>query len=157
MNLQPLSFTTAWEDFMDRNVHFLNAIYQDANGLSQSLDALLPKAKDPLMVSEMQRQRSEYQAISHQAETLIGAYEATPVKPNPAADAAALAGQKLAATLDDSHSGIARLLIKEGTQGVANMTRMVKGYCCCDQPVTALGQKLLKTRKAQVEGLQKYL
>ena len=143
---------------MDRNVLFLNAIYQDANESFRSLDALLKQTKeDALIAGEMQQQLHDYQAISRRAKTMIGAYAATPEKENAIADAAARASKHIALAVDDSQQRIAELLIKEGTRGVAEMTRTMREFCCCDKPVAELGQQLLDTRQNHVEQLKKYL
>ncbi len=142
---------------MDRNVHFLNTIYQDANDSSRSLDALLPRTRDTLIAGEMQRQLSEYRAISRQAERLIESYNADPQEKHPAAEAASRAGKQLSVALDDSHARIAELLIKEGTQGVSNLTRTIKEFALCDKPVADLGQKMLEARQQHIEQLKRYL
>lgn len=142
---------------MDQNLHLLNAIYENADMASQSIDTLMPKAEKTPLYGELGRQQAEYQRFTAKAADLMHSYEKEPRKPGVMQKAAAWAGVQWNTMMDGSQSHMAEMMIQGSQMGITDLTRQLKKSRNCDQPVLQLGQELLAFEESGLERLKGYL
>ncbi len=142
---------------MDRNQQMLNSIYQNATTASDSIKTLLPKVEDKPMVESLNHQKAVYTSFAGHAQRLLNDYKATPEEVSPLQKASMWTGVQLNTMIDSTSSHIAEMMIQGGSMGVTDLTKKMKEYVGCDEPIQKLGKQLLAYEQQAIEEMKTYL
>lgn len=134
----------------------LQYIYKTADMGCDGIDAVEKHAEEK-MLTELKRERKEYEHIRGEADTLIRRGGDEPAGAGMMAKLSAdmmSAGQMV---MDDSRSRIAEMMIQGTTMGIVKTIRHLRDYEGDDPDALKLGERLLKTQEENVEKMKAYL
>jgi len=137
-------------------MELLQYIYKTADMGCEGIDAV-EKHAEQKMLTELKRERAEYEHIRGEADLLIRRGGEKPSGTGMMAKWSAdlmSAGQM---ALDDSRSRIAEMMIQGTTMGIVKTIRHLRDYEGEDENARKLGQRLLETQESNVEKMKAYL
>ena len=137
-------------------MELLQYIYKTADMGCEGINAVEKHAEEK-MLAELKRERSEYEHIRGEADSLIRKKGDTPAG---AGTMAKLSTEMMSAgqmAMDDSRSRIAEMMIQGTTMGIVKTIRHLKDYEGSEDSARKLGQRLLTTQEKNVETMKAYL
>ena len=137
-------------------MELLQYIYKTADMGCDGIDAV-EKHAEQKMLTELRREKKEYEQIRSEADLLIRKQGDEPAGVGMMAkwSSEMMSAGKMA--VDDSRSKIAEMMIQGTTIGIVKTIRHLRDYDGNNDSARKLGQRLLKTQEANVETMKAYL
>lgn len=135
----------------------LNHIYQTAEMGGEGIRSVLKYAEEPKLVSALNSQLTEYERLRNDAGSLLQARGEPPKGIGPVAKASSEVMSTVKAMTDRSATNIAEMMIQGSTMGVTKSLRTMRDCEVKDGEVRRLADKLLKTERANIEEMKRFL
>ena len=135
----------------------LNHIYQTAEMGQEGIQSVLKYAEEPRLVSALNSQMSEYEQIQNAAGAMLQARGEPPKGLGPVVKASSEMMSTMKAMTDRSASNIAEMMIQGSTMGVTKSLRTIRDCDVRDTGVRRLADQLLKTERANIEEMKRFL
>lgn len=142
---------------MEKNVEFLEYIYQNTQMGLDTISQLIEIAKEETFKKLLEDQYKEYKAIFDLAEEKLKLHhtEGKDISTYKKVSAYIMINVK---TLNDkSAPHIAEMLIQGSIMGVIDIIKNLKKYADTEEEIRSLGNRLLKTEEYNVEQCKKFL
>lgn len=137
-------------------MELLQYIYKTADMGCEGIDAV-EKHAEQKMLTELKRERGEYERIRGEADLLIRRGGEKPAGNGMMAKWSAELMSMGQMALDDSRSRIAEMMIQGTTMGIVKTIRHLRDYEGDDPAARQLGKQLLETQENNVEKMKAYL
>lgn len=135
----------------------LNHIYQTAEMGGEGIRSVLKYAEEPKLVSALNSQLTEYERLRNDAGSLLQARGEPPRGISPVAKASSEVMSTVKAMTDRSATNIAEMMIQGSTMGVTKSLRTMRDCEVKDGEVRRLADKLLRTERANIEEMKRFL
>ncbi|NCC86621.1 MAG: hypothetical protein EOM05_01970 [Clostridia bacterium] len=145
------------QDSKNREVEFLNKVFENAQMGGESIGYLADKIEDPNMLSDLQTQHSQYSNLSSKASAQLAQYSQTPKSVSPIAQMGVWSGVKLNTLVNKSNDHIAEMMIQGSMMGVIDMSRTLREYSDIPKEAKNLGQDLIGIEENNVQRMKQYL
>jgi len=145
------------QDSKNREVEFLNKVFENAQMGGESIGYLTDKIGDPNMLSDLQTQHKQYSDLSNKASTQLAEYSHTPKSVSPITQMGVWSGVQLNTLVNKSNDHIAEMMIQGSMMGVIDMSRTLKEYSDISQDAKKLGQDLIGMEENNVQRMKQYL
>ena len=122
---------------MEKDIEFLNYIYQNAKMGIEGIDDIKKHIESDELKKLISRQEKEYEDIAD--------------------DAIMHMMVNMQMLKDDSESNIAKLMIEGSNKGVIQITEKLNHYSNVDSKIVKLAKKLLATEEHNIDDLKIYL
>jgi hypothetical protein len=140
-------------------INLLEAIYKNVRMGADSIIDIMPKVGDENLRSELTSELKRYEEFSAEIEKYILNLG------EEAKDQGILAklGTKMSVAMntmmDSTTSHIAEMMIKGGTMGITDATKLLREYenTSCSEDVLSLAKRVIKYEEETVERLKKFL
>ena len=140
-------------------INLLEAIYKNVRMGADSIIDIMPKVGDENLRSELTSELKRYEEFSAEIEKYILNLG------EEAKDQGILAklGTKMSVAMntmmDSTTSHIAEMMIKGGTMGITDATKLLREYenTSCSEKVLSLAKRVIKYEEETVERLKKFL
>lgn len=140
-------------------LNLLEAIYKNVRMGADSIIDIMPKVADEAMRAELTSELKRYEEFSAEIEKAILNLG------EEAKDQGILAklGTKMSVAMntmvDSTTSHIAEMMIKGGTMGITDATKLLREYekTSCSEDVLSLAKRVIKYEEETVERLKKFL
>ena len=132
----------------NKNIEFLNTIYQITEMGVIGIDDVFSKVSKADFREFLEEQKKEYNTILEESEKVLSSYGAKEKE-------LVKMVMKLLTNKDDKV--IAKMMVEGSTKGIIKIKEAMNTYNDEDGEVTKLGEKLLKTLENNIEGLKIYL
>lgn len=137
----------------------LEAMYKNVKMGADSIIDIMPKVTDESMRQELTSELERYEKFSREIETLVLDMG------EEAKDQGILAkiGTKMSVAMntmvDASTSHIAEMMIKGGTMGITDATRLLREYesTSCSEEALSITRRIIKYEEETVERLKRFL
>ena len=141
------------------NEETLNNLYQNAHVALQSISDLIPETDDAMMRAELKEQYEGYEKIIGEISGFMKDNDITPKDIGPMKKMMLKASVKMNAAKNDNRSHIAEMMIKGGTMGITDATKLLREYenTSCSEDVLSLARRVIKYEEETVERLKKFL
>lgn len=141
----------------NRTAEFLNKVYQNAQMASDSITTVAQKVQDNNLLSDLQTQHQQYDAISSKATTELANVNELPTEKGVISQVATWGGIQMNTLMDKSPDHIAEMMIQGSTMGIIDMTRTIKQYNDIPQNIKAIGYELVTIEENNVQRMKNYL
>ncbi|MEG0978525.1 MAG: hypothetical protein RR911_00650 [Oscillospiraceae bacterium] len=145
------------QENQNREVEFLNKIYENAQMGGESIGYLTGKIGDEGMLSDLQMQHKQYTELSSKASEKLAKLSEIPKSSSPMTQAGIWSGVQLNTLVDKSNDHIAEMMIQGSMMGVVDMSRTLKQYSDISQSTKKLGEELVKLEENNVQRMKEYL
>lgn len=141
----------------NRNIEFLNTIYQTTEMGVIGINDVFDKVSKAGFREFLEEQKKEYNTILEESEKILTSYGAKEkelgkmVKMN----SKMMADMKLIAKKEDKV--IAKMMVEGTVKGISKIQEAINTYNEEDMEIVELAKKLLKTLENNIEGLKIYL
>lgn len=135
----------------------LNHIYQTAEMGQDGIRSVLKYAGDPTLADALNGQLTEYQKLQNSAGAMLHQRGEPPKGIGVMAKMSSEAMAAVKTLADHSVSNIAAMMIQGNTMGVTKSLRTLRSCDLKDERVRDLAHKLLKTERANIEEMKKFL
>ena len=135
----------------------LNHIYQTAEMGGEGIRSVLKYAEEPKLINALNSQLTEYERLRNDAGSLLQARGEPPRGLGPVAKASSEVMSTVKAMTDRSATNIAEMMIQGSTMGVTKSLRTMRDCEMKDGEVRRLADKLLKTERANIEEMKRFL
>ena len=141
----------------NRNVEFLNKIYENATMGGESVSMLVEKVKDKDVLLELQRQHSEYTKIAGDTVKALSKEKAIPKEQSPISKIGLWSGVQMNTLTDRSNDKIAEMMIQGSTMGIIDLSRLMKEYSDISEDYRKIGQELIKLEEDGSQRMKQFL
>ena len=141
----------------NRNVEFLNKIYENATMGGESVSMLVEKVKDKDVLLELQRQHSEYTKIAGDTVKALAKEKAIPKEQSPISKIGLWSGVQMNTLTDRSNDKIAEMMIQGSTMGIIDLSRLMKEYSDISEDYRKIGQELIKLEEDGSQRMKQFL
>ncbi len=145
------------QDEMNREVEFLNIVYEDAQIGSESIEYVTGKIEDANMLKDLQNQHSQYTDLSNKATSQIANYNQVPKSRNSVSKAGLRSRVRFNTLMNKSNDNVAEVMIQESMIGVIDMSRVLKQFSEIPQETKQLGQELIGIEENNMQIMKQYL
>lgn len=142
---------------MDKNIEFLNYIYQNAEMGKSTISELINIVKDTSFKGNLESQLREYNEIFDISNNKINQAKKTSKGINNFSKFTAYLMINFNTLTDKTPSHIAEMLIQGSTMGIVDVTKKLKEYKDADKDISELANRLLKFEQQNVEEMKKFL
>lgn len=142
---------------MDKDLEFLNFIYQNSEMGKSTIHQLLSIVTDTPFHNMLQSQKREYDEINNIAQTKIEEAQKESKGISPFSKLQSYIMINLNTMVNHTPSHIAEMMIQGSTMGIVDITKNLKKYDSADKSIIKLGERLLKFEQENIEELKKYL
>lgn len=132
-------------------------IYQTAEMGRDGIYSVLKYSNEPALTEALKRQEREYQKLQEEAERLMKERDVEPESIGVMAKMSSEVMSAMKTMVDHSATKIAEMMIQGSTMGVTKSLRTIRDCDFRDEQVRALADKLLKTERANIEEMKKFL
>lgn len=140
------------------SIKLMEKVSQTTDMGRESISQVLERVSDAELKEVLQRQKQEYDSIFEDAAVYMKDQGHAPKE---ACACAKIQSQFMTSiktmTSDDPTSKIAEMVIQGSTMGITEITKAVNDYSGEEKEPLHLAKKLLKTEKANVEEMKKFL
>lgn len=144
-------------DYLDKNIEFLNYIYQNAEMGKNTISQLIDIVEDPIYKKFLQLQLEEYASVYSVAEEMLKKFNKEGKNINVLSKASTYTMINLKTLTNKSPSHISEMLIQGNTMGIIDLTKKIKEYANTEKEILDLANKLLEFEKENIEECKKYL
>lgn len=141
----------------NKNIEFLNTIYQIAEMGVIGINDVIDKAKKSEFRTFLEEQKKQYDEILNESEMIFTSYGAQEKEIGKMAkvNSKVMSEMKLMKNKEDSE--IAKMMVEGTTKGITKLESAMNAYNENDEEAVQLAEKLLASLKNNIEGLKKYL
>ena len=144
--------------FMNKDVEFLDYIYQNAEMGIVGIDHIIDRVKDASLEKLINEQREEYENILDEAKEIYKKYgkdekelsKLTKISSNIMSEMMMLAKK-------GEDNAIAKMMIEGSNKGIIEITEKLNNLKTDDEEIKTLAEKLLATEQHNLDELKKYL
>ncbi|BCJ94483.1 hypothetical protein acsn021_20520 [Anaerocolumna cellulosilytica] len=142
---------------MDKNVEFLEYIYQNTQMGLDTISQLLDIAEDESFKQLLEDQYKEYKVIFDAAEEKLKQHNTEGKDISPYKKVSAYIMINVKTLTDKTAAHIAEMLIQGSIMGVIDIIKNLKKYTDVKEDISLLGRQLLKTEESNVEQCKRFL
>jgi len=142
---------------MDKNVEFLNYIYQNAEMGKDTINQLIGIPEDEEYKKMLRSQLQEYKMIYDSTNEKLKELNKEAKDINAFSKLSTYGMINIKTLANKSPSHISEMLIQGSTMGIVDLTKKLKEYADADKEILALANKLLQLEQNNVEECKKYL
>ncbi len=142
---------------MDKNVEFLNYIYQNAEMGKNSINQLLGIINEGSVNDALESQLKEYEEIYSLSENSLKERDKEGKGIGLMTKISTYIMININTMKDSSPSHIAEMMIQGSTMGIVEITRKLKQYEEAEGEIYDLGERLLKFEEENIEKMKKLL
>jgi len=142
---------------MDKNVEFLNYIYQNAEMGKDTINQLIGISEDEEYKKMLRSQLQEYKMIYDSTNEKLKELNKEAKDINAFSKLSTYGMINIKTLANKSPSHISEMLIQGSTMGIVDLTKKLKEYADADKEILALANKLLQLEQNNVEECKKYL
>lgn len=132
-------------------------IQRNTDAAMTAIDAIADKISDEALSLQMSRQSLQYARLHHQAAKELLDGKAQCYQKNVLTDAMLRTGLHYNTMLNTSTGHLAELLIKNSTNGILEMEKVLKHNAQAGEKPRALARQLIQAQEKNVERLKQYL
>lgn len=141
----------------NRNVEFLNKIYENATMGGESVSMLSEKVEDKDVLLELQRQHSEYTKIAGDTVQALAQENAIPKEQSPISKMGLWSGVQMNTLTDRSNDKIAEMMIQGSTMGIIDLSRLMREYSDIPEDYRKIGQDLINLEEDGYQRMKQFL
>lgn len=145
------------QDEINKEVEFLNIVYEDAQIGSESIEYVTGKIEDANMLKDLQNQHSQYTDLSNKATSQIANHNQVPKSRNSVSKAGLRSRVRFNTLMNKSNDNVAEVMIQESMIGVIDMSRVLKQFSKIPQETKQLGQELIGIEENNMQIMKQYL
>lgn len=145
------------QDEVNREVEFLNIVYEDAQIGSESIEFVTEKIEDTNMLKDLQNQHRQYIDLSNKASNQISNHNQVPKSRNSISKAGLRSRVRFNTLMNKSNDNVAEVMIQESMVGVIDMSRVLKQFSEIPQETKQLGQELIGIEENNMQVMKQYL
>ncbi|MFY9197853.1 MAG: hypothetical protein WBK75_00210 [Acutalibacteraceae bacterium] len=145
------------QDEINKEVEFLNIVYEDAQIGSESIEYVTGKIEDANMLKDLQNQHSQYTDLSNKATSQIANHNQVPKSRNSVSKAGLRSRVRFNTLMNKSNDNVAEVMIQESMIGVIDMSRVLKQFSEIPQETKQLGQELIGIEENNMQIMKQYL
>lgn len=140
----------------NKNIIFLNLIYQNAQMGLIDIDTVIKKLEDSHLAKLVEEQRKEYEKFLKDAKGILIKYGA---KEEEISKLKELSSKVMAEamSINKSDKEIAKMMMEENQKGVLEITAELNQYNGEDEEILNLAKRLLETEEHNREEFKQYL
>lgn len=142
---------------MDKNVEFLNYIYQNAEMGKNSINQLLGIIDEGEINKALESQLKEYEEIYSLAENSLKERDKEGKGIGLMTKISTYIMININTMKDSSSSHIAEMMIQGSTMGIVEITRKLKQYKEAEGEIYDLGERLLKFEEENIKQMKRFL
>lgn len=142
---------------MEKDLNFLNYMYQNAQMGIIGIDNIISKVKGKQLKTLLEKQKVQYEEICNQAIDLLNQEEADIKSVKTIARVSTTFMSNLEFTKDPNDSSVAKMMIEGTNKGIIEINEKLNNIPNIPKKVKDLAKKLLKTEEKNLEELKKYL
>ena len=142
---------------MDKDLEFLNYIYQNAEMGKNTLNQLISIVKEASFKQTLESQRKEYNEIFDIASNKIEEAKKTSKGIASYTKLTTYLMINFNTLINKTPSHIAEMIIQGSTMGIIDVTKRLKDYKDANKDISALAQMLLTFEQQNVEEMKKFL
>lgn len=142
---------------MNKNIEFLNYIYQNAEMGDNSISELLKIITDQTFKNSIESQLHEYQMILDKTTALLAKFNGDVKGLNAFAKISTYMMINIKTLTDQTPSHISEMLIQGSSMGITDITKKLHEYNDADQEIVNLATSLLHIEQQNIESLKKFL
>ncbi len=141
----------------NRNVEFLNKVYENATMGGESISMLSEKAEDKDVLLELQRQHNEYTKIAGDTVQALAQEKAVPKKQSAISKMGLWSGVQMNTLTDRSSDKIAEMMIQGSTMGIIDLSRLMKEYSDIPDNYKKIAENLIKLEEDGSQKMKQFL
>lgn len=145
------------QDEVNREVEFLNIVYEDSQIGSESIEFVTEKIEDTNMLKDLQNQHRQYIDLSNKASNQISNHNQVPKSRNSISKAGLRSRVRFNTLMNKSNDNVAEVMIQESMVGVIDMSRVLKQFSEIPQETKQLGQELIGIEENNMQVMKQYL
>ena len=143
---------------MTNDVEMLNSIRKSTEMGIYGIRTVMEETGDPRLYQELMNQRSEYEKIFDEADTLLQDRGGKAEKVNPMAKVGSSMSAKMKIRMaKDPNAKVAELMLEGNTKGMIKSIHNNRTMGVLDPKVSSLSHRLLQTEQANIDTLKGYL
>ena len=142
---------------MDKDLEFLNYIYQNAEMGKSTLNQLISIVKEASFKQTLESQRKEYNEIFDIASHKIEEAKKTSKGIASYTKLTTYLMINFNTLINKTPSHIAEMIIQGSTMGIIDVTKRLKDYKQANQDISSLAEMLLTFEQQNVEEMKKFL
>ena len=143
---------------MDKNIEFLNYIYQNAEMGVIGIDHIIDRVSNADLERLIREQREEYNQILSDTKDIFKKYGKEEKEIGTLAKMGAnMTTDMMMLMKKGEDKAIAKMMIEGSNKGIIEITEKLNNYTECDQEIIDLANKLLETEQHNLDELKKYL
>lgn len=142
---------------MQQDCEMLNEIRKTTKMGQVGIHAVMKGGLTGEFHNVLKSQLEEYDAIYHEADTLLREHGGTPKKLNTLAKWGSAMATSMKMKSDGSHSKVAEMMIQGNTKGMIKSIQSIRSMGILDPKVSALSNRLLQTEQANIDQMKAYL
>ncbi len=145
------------ETIKNRDVDFLNKIYQNSQMGSNSIQMLCEKVENADILNDLRTQHEQFCSISAMATAELAKLQSLPKDKGPMVQIGLWSSVQMNTMVDKTPDHIAEMMIQGSMMGVIDMSRNLKRYSDTSQPVKDLGTNLIQVEENNIQRMKQYL
>ncbi len=142
---------------MNKNIEFLNYIYQNARMGIIGINSIRPQIVDEDLKKEIEEQYHDYEAICEEAINLFISYGKEEKDVGLMTKISTYMMASMTKSKDNSTTKIAKMMMQGSNQGIIEITEKLNHYARSDENIVNLAKRLLKVEQKNLDNLKKYL
>lgn len=144
------------KEIRNKNIVFLNLIYQNAEMGLIGIDTVIGKVENEKIAKIIHEQKREYEEILEDTKKILIKYGA---KEEEIGKLKELSSKAMASvmTMNKTDQEIAKLMMEGNQKGVAEITTLLNQYQGDDEEILKLAKRLLATEEHNREEFKQYL
>lgn len=140
----------------NKNIIFLNLIYQNAQMGLIGIDTVIKKVENNKIAKLIQEQRKEYEKFLEDAKSILIKYGAKEEEISKLKELSSKAMAEVM-TMNKGDKEIAKLMMEGNQKGVLEITAELNQYEGDDEEILSLAKRLLETEEHNREEFKQYL
>ena len=142
---------------MEKEVEFLNYMYQNAKMGIVGIDDIKSHIEDEDLKKLIARQRSEYESIADECIEILASMGKDEEDISNMSKVMSYMMVSMEMLKDDSSSNIAKLMIEGSNKGIIQINKKLNSFNNIDSKIVKLAKKLLATEQHNIDDLKIYL
>ena len=143
---------------MNKNIEFLNYVYQNAEMGVVGIDHIIDRISDASLEKLIKEQREEYEYILEEAKNIFKKYGKDEKELGTVAKISSnITANMMLLQNKDNDNIIAKMMIDGSNKGIIEITEKLNHFTDCDIEIADLAKKLLATEQHNLDELKKYL
>ncbi|MBQ5995575.1 MAG: hypothetical protein IJL63_06945 [Clostridia bacterium] len=141
----------------NRNVTFLEKVYDNAAMGEEAINMLSEKVEDEKMMNELKWQTEQYTTFSHDAHMALTELGAEPKNPSTVSKLGLWSGIQLNTLMSKSNDKLAEIMIQGSTMGIIDMARVLREYEDVPEAYLEIARRLIDFLEESVDRMKNFL